>query len=153
MQKMTKLQKQLLLKIEGEVLSGDLSSLTQLVQSATPRKTISAKPVSFQSKTLNIISSIIEKYGFQALKVSEYSNTGKLSIQNNNSFGELGKITYDFQSDTLTLGITIGNKQIMSQPPRQDYFSFYMKYSEVKAFEHFLSSLEAELKKLKWKWM
>ena len=153
MQKMTKSQKQLLVKIESEVLSGNLSSLLQLVQSSTPSKTTATKPVnkplSFQSKTLNIINSMIEKYGFESIKVSEYANTGKLSIQKSNRFGELGKITYDFQSDTLTLSITIGNKQIMSQPPRKDYFAFYMRHSDVRAFENFLSSLESELKGLK----
>jgi hypothetical protein len=102
--------------------------------------------ITFQSKVLRDITSVIEAAGFQCIDVPNYSNGGKLSIQLENKIGELGSVSYHIEFNTMTFSITLGGKKIPSQPGRADYFSFYMSHTSVSKYYSFRSKLESELK-------
>jgi len=99
-----------------------------------------------QTKTLGVITDLAPKYGLEALKVSQWANTGKLSFQHPQQVGELLSVGYEFQSDTMTFTITVGQRRVLSQPPRQGYHDFYMRHQNVGEFTAFVARLEAELK-------
>lgn len=101
-----------------------------------------------QKKVLAQITMIIEQLGFEVINKKEWANTGRLSIQKLNEFGELGKVRYDFQSDSIMLSIEINGQKLLSQPPRLNYYDFYFSYSDVAVFNRFVNTLKDGLSKL-----
>jgi len=103
-----------------------------------------------QDKVLADIISVIEGAGLEAVTCPTWSNTGDISIQKEGEICEYGAISYNFQNQwkTMTFSITIQDKKILSQPPRLDYFDFYMQYSEADSYRNFRKVLFSALTEL-----
>jgi hypothetical protein len=100
-----------------------------------------------QKKVLNHLTKVITSAGFEAINCRNFANTGHISIQHEDRIGELASVSYDFQSSwsTMTFSITIGNKRIPSQRGRDNYFDFYMKFTDVTDFNNFERVLRQQL--------
>jgi len=105
--------------------------------------------MSTQSRILNDLSHLIRQSGFEVEIEKNWANTGFLAIFKE-GFSLVGSVDFNFQSSwkTMTFGITIGDKKVLSQPPRQGYYDFHMDYSATSEYKNFRSVLESELKKL-----
>ena len=101
--------------------------------------------MTMQTKVLNNLKNVLTAKGMEAIVCADFSNKGHLSIQKPNQVGELGSIHYDFQSSTMTLSITIKGKQILSQPPRLNYYDFYLQHTDIEGYQNFVYTLKKEL--------
>ena len=98
-----------------------------------------------QSRFLNDIVKAITDSGYIATVDYNFSNTGKLSIQDPAVIGELGSVGFNFQSDYVTFDITILGDRLLSQPPRKGYFDFYIKHTDIAGYKNFRSRLVSAL--------
>ena len=95
----------------------------------------------FQELILQEIESTALMYGLGCTQSAAFSNTGTVNLHPEGSVQVVARVSYDFQPDTYTLRFFIG-----SQPPRDDYFSFYQaNHGPTK----FWNVLQRELKALK----
>jgi hypothetical protein len=107
-----------------------------------------------QKKILGIVTQAIVDNGLDPVHRGKFSNMGAIGIQLSTKPVDIALVNYDFQSDTMTLSIYVKNAAgamvgVQSQPPRQNYFDFYMKYEDERGYDRFYTALMQELKKLK----
>ena len=95
-----------------------------------------------QTKILKTISNIVSGYGLEAVQVADYGNCGTVYVQPEDDVNSLGEIGYNFQSGTMKFTLTFGGVKIPSQPGRDDYFDFYMDYSDTPAWRTFQSAMK-----------
>jgi hypothetical protein len=102
-----------------------------------------------QDKVINDLVNEINSKTLEGLLVYTYSNTGKISIQKKNIVGEIGRITFDFQYDTMSFRIYRGDYPIPSECGRvDDYFDFYMYYTNSSKYQEFKKNLKGILTNL-----
>ena len=105
-----------------------------------------------QKKILILIENMITETGLEVVRRSNWANTGTLSIEHPQTFGQLAAVHYDFQSSTFKLNIsrTVNGREVgvPSQPPRQGYFDFYGSYSDTALWKSFSERLAGVLNEL-----
>ena len=98
-----------------------------------------------QKKMLALITKMITDAGLEVERRSNWANTGTLSVEHPQTFGQLAAVHYDFQSDTFKLSVyrTVNGREVgvPSQPPRQGYFDFYGSYSDTGLWKSFSDRL------------
>lgn len=104
--------------------------------------------MSTQTRILADLTKTIEAHGLEVENDRDWANTGRLSIYD--GIENVADVSYEFSRSwkTMKFSITVGDKKVLSQPPRQDYHDFYMEYSATSEYKNFRSVLESELKKL-----
>ena len=105
-----------------------------------------------QKKILGIVRDQIKRAGLETVDKPQWANTGAIHIEVPGAFGSKAKVVYSFQDSTFTLSIYLTKDGrevgVPSQPPRQGYFDFYMKYSEESLFAQFQRTLQETLDKV-----
>ena len=101
-----------------------------------------------QQKYLGRIESIAKLQGLEAIQVVDYGNTGTIHIQDEKSIESMVEVRYNFQSKNVTFSLTVNGVKIPSQPGRDDYFDYYMQYSETCRLNKFFNLLTACLEDL-----
>lgn len=99
----------------------------------------------FQEKALTIISDTIKDCGFEPVLSLGYSNVGIIGVQKENVLGDYASVSFNFQTEYATYTLTVGGKQIPSQPGRNDYFTFYLKSDDVAGYQRFINTLKEHL--------
>jgi hypothetical protein len=102
-----------------------------------------------QKKVIKDISSIIERLGYEAIDIPLYADTGHISIQYPDWVGEIGGVKYTFNNcgfaSQMKLWIQINKVNILSQPPRTNYYDFLIDYTDFDGYENFRNILENEI--------
>lgn len=105
---------------------------------------------SFQDKLIERISFIAEEKGFEVVQQKRYANTGKLLVQEKNTFDSLVEITYDFQADTVSLTMSANGKPIVMerQKHRTDgYVKWYINITSGGEINEFVNKFQRALVK------
>ena len=102
-----------------------------------------------QQKYLERLEKIAEFNGFEAVQVAAYGNIGTVFIQTKDSVATEAEVHYNFQTGTVTFTLTVRGNKVLSQPPREGYFDFYMNYSDVHAVNKFFTTVSRYLDDIK----
>jgi hypothetical protein len=107
-----------------------------------------------QKKVLGIITQAIVDNGLDPVHRGRFANTGSVGIQLSTKPVDIALVNYDFQDGTMKFSIYVKSSTgamvgVQSQPPRKDYFDFYLKYEDERGYDRFHTTLMQELKKLR----
>lgn len=101
---------------------------------------------SFQDRVLGMITARIKAYGFEVSVQDQYANTGTLFGHEKGVILPSLAVGYRFQPYSYTLTITVGDRRVLSQPPRKDYYAFH--HASHTATTRFWEMLDSELQSL-----
>jgi hypothetical protein len=99
-----------------------------------------------QAKILTNLRGLVEGFGYEVLDHPRFANTGGLHVQDPKKVGDIALIGYSFQDDRYNLTLTVGGQRITSQPPRPDYYDWYLKYDDGYGYENFRAAVSKHLR-------
>jgi hypothetical protein len=101
-----------------------------------------------QDKILTDLATLVHSFGYEPVCRPNFANTGVIAVQHPDVVEEYAQIEYDFQPDTMMFRLTVQGTRVPSQPPRPDYFDFYMPVTNTAAYQAFRARVAEHLQAL-----